>query len=139
MNAADSDHASSLRRAFFGVVAAFVLLAPALPQVFGVHAALFRPWVMYSGVGLGLLQGEFAVTRDGEVEMLSPESFLNINHYVRSMSLSAPHVVLDEAALIDRITAYCEANRNVTTVSFDGKVSGIRGWRPMRVTAECAQ
>ena len=120
MSAANSTDASPLRRAVFGLVAAFILLAPAMPQVFGVHAPVFRPWVMFSGVGLGLLRGDFIVSRGGETERVSPEGFLNITHYVRSMSLTAPHVVLDEAALISRITAFCETNSDVTAVSFDG-------------------
>ncbi len=73
------DHSETppLRRLLFGSLAAFILLVPAMPQLLGVHSPILRPWVMYSGVGFGLLQGEFVVTQENGVEVMSPPAFFN--------------------------------------------------------------
>ena len=41
------------RRLAFLLIAVFILLAPAMPQVLGVNSVFFRPWTMFSGVGVG--------------------------------------------------------------------------------------
>lgn len=136
MNAAENSP-PLLRRAAFGLLAAFILLAPAVQQVLGVYLPIFRPWVMYSGVGLGLLRGEVIVTRAEGRERLSPEAFLGVRHYPITMSIKAPHVIPDQAALTARMAAYCAAEGDVRSLSFDGKVSWLDGWRPISAAVEC--
>ena len=46
------------RRLAFLLLAGFILLTPALPQLFGVQGMFLRQWTMFSGVGVGLLKGE---------------------------------------------------------------------------------
>lgn len=138
MSAAQSN-SPPLRRVVFGVLAAFILLAPAMQQVFHIYSPIFRPWVMYSGVGLGLLRGDFEITRADGQERLSPETFLNVRFYPSTMSIKDRHVVLDETALVARIGAYCEANPDVVSIAFDGEVSGLKGWRPISAAKACAR
>lgn len=128
-----------IRRVVFGGLAGFILLAPALPQVLDVHSPIFRPWVMYSAVGLGLLRGDIVVTRAGGAEMLTPEAFLGLKYYPRTMTLKDRHVVLDEAALSARMAAFCEANVDVDRLSFDGRMAWLDGWRPLKASVDCAQ
>ena len=126
------------RRLIFGALAAFILLSPALPQIFRIDHPAFRPWIMFSGVGLGLLRGEIVVEGD-EVRRLSPKAFLNLPYYPHTMSIRDAHVVLDEAALNARMAAYCAEHRAASALSFDGDVSGLRGWRALSVRHECGQ
>ncbi len=126
-----------LRRAAFGVIAAFVLFAPALPQVLGVHAPGFRPWIMYSGVGMGLLRGDVVVTRANGAQVLTPEAFLGVRYYPRTMTLQDRHVVLDEAALRARMAAFCETGDDIKSLSFDGHMSWVDGWRPLSAAVTC--
>ncbi len=130
---------SSLRRSAFGLIAAFILLAPAMPQVLGVHLPIFRPWVMYSAVGLGLLDGDIIITRDEGEERLTPEAFLRVRHYPRTMTLKDRHVVLDEANLSARFAAYCETDSAIRSLSFDGRMSWLDGWRPLSASVDCAR
>ena len=126
------------RRLIFGAVAAFILLGPALPQVFGVYNPLFRPWVMFSGVGLGLLRGD-VVVEGAETTLLSPETFLSVAYYPHTMSIRDAHVVLSEEALIARMASYCAEHAEVTALSFDGDLSGLKGWRAVSVRHDCAR
>ncbi len=136
MNAAENSP-PPIRRAAFGLLAAFILLAPAAQQVLGVYSPIFRPWVMYSGVGLGLLRGEVIVIRAEGTERLTPEAFLGVRHYPSTMSIEDRHVVLDEATLTARMAAYCAANNDVRSLSFDGEMSWLDGWRPLSAALEC--
>ena len=128
-----------LRRAIFGVLAAFILLTPAFPQVLGVYPPVFRAWVMYSAVGLGILRGEVVVTSVDGVKTMAPEKFLGVAFYPQTMSLNDWHVILDETALSSRMAAYCEAQTGVVGVSFDGEVSDLNGWRSISVEKACQQ
>ena len=125
------------RRVVFGVLAAFILLAPALPQVFGVYSPMFRGWVMYSTVGLGLLRGDIVVTRADGIETLTPDALLGIQHYPWMMSLKDRHLVLDEATLSAHMSAYCTKNAAAISLSFQGQMSWLDGWRPLSATVEC--
>lgn len=133
------DKSPRLRRVAFGGLAAFILWAPAIQQVFHIYSPLFRPWVMYSGVGLGLLRGDVEITRTDGSERLSPEAFLNVRFYPSTMSIRDRHVVLDEGALVARIKAYCRANPDAIAVSFEGEVSGLQGWRPISAAEACTR
>lgn len=92
---------------------------------------------MYSGVGLGLLRGDVVVSKVDGVTTLTPEAFLGLYYYPRRMSLKEPHVTLDEAALRNQMTAYCEAQNGVVGIAFQGEVSGMNGWRSISVEQAC--
>ena len=71
-----------LRGVAFAVVALFILLAPAAFQVFGVNHLLLRPWIMYSGAGIGLLKGEFRIAAPGKpVVVRTPLQLLGRERY----------------------------------------------------------
>ena len=53
------------RQAFFVVFSAFLLLGPALPQVFKVYTPAIRRWVMFSGYGTDICEVRYTVA-DGE-------------------------------------------------------------------------
>lgn len=135
------DHSETppLRRLLFGSLAAFILLAPAMPQLLGVHSPIFRPWVMYSGVGFGLLQGEFVVTRETGVEVMTPPSFFNLTRYPNAMRLTEPYLVFDEAGLARQVSQFCAANESALSVAFTGRIAMPQGWVALEANNACPQ
>ena len=123
----------------FGGLATFILLAPAMPQVFGHGNPIFRPWKMYSVVGLGLLRGEFTITRDGSDEVLTPNEFLDLPRYKLAMRLTQPYLVFGEADLKARIEEYCARYRVDASISFKGEVALVRGWKALSLTMGCKE
>lgn len=130
---------SPFRRFMFGGLATFILLAPAMPQVFGHGNPIFRPWTMYSVVGMGLLQGEFTITQNGSDEVLTPSEFLNLPRYKLAMRLTQPYLVFGEDDLRARIEEYCARNRVDASISFKGEVALVRGWKALSLTRGCKE
>ncbi len=121
------------RRIGFGLIALFILLAPAAGQVFGVHHLLLREWVMYSDVGVGIPKGEFRIWRDDiAVAQLTPLEALELEAYPPIIHYTfAQRILSDEdfprfaARLCAALDAY-----GVDRVSFEGMVGTRLGWRP---------
>lgn len=120
------------RRFGFGLIALFILLAPAAGQVFGVHHLLLREWVMYSGVGVGIPQGEFLIWRDDTVvARLSPLDALDLPAYPRVIHYTFEHRILSNEDFAGFATRLC-AERGTyggDRVSFEGVIGTREGWQ----------
>lgn len=119
----------TLRRVVFLGIASFILLVPAMPQIFGIHHALFRPWVMYSGVGTGILKGEFTVRKlDGTIVALTPREILNIPRYPLQMQAGQFYQVYSVGDLKRVSQGYCSKLSSGETLAFHGSFSTAQGW-----------
>lgn len=58
----------ALRGVIFFALALFIIGGPSYRQVFGGENVLFRDWVMFRGVGLGVIELRFEHLRDGRWE-----------------------------------------------------------------------
>lgn len=130
-----ADTPTFFRRLAFVIIAGFILIAPAMPQVFGITSVFFRPWTMFSGVGIGLLKGEFIETSPhGDVTRHSPQHVLGRERYSRAMTSPHPYLVLSEAHLTDVAAPFCETISRDTRLAFDGYRQTRNGW--VRLTTE---
>jgi hypothetical protein len=124
------------RTAVFFAFAALVVLGPSVPQVLDIHLRLFRPWTMFSGVGVGILKGEFrAVTRDGAVTRYAPLQLLGRDRYPVMRSIHFPLRVMQDSDLRKFAAEFCA--RSDASLSFDGFVGTRQGWRALRADDIC--
>lgn len=138
MDAPEAMRGQGKRIAFFAI-AAFILLSPALPQLFGVQAKIFRPWVMYSAVGVGLLKGEFTVEHpDGTTATFVPREVFGYNRYPLEMTFHQRHIVLKPEHLDRAAAPFCETMPEGATLSYDGLVATFNGWEPLSRDSLCA-
>lgn len=122
----------------FLIVGAFILLAPALPQLFGIQSPFLRPWIMYAGVGTGILKGEFLVTRpDKSTAVYASRDVLGVRLYPRSGIYEHRYQVGDADELRAVVAIFCEQLTVSDTLSFRGQVSAERGWKPLEGADLC--
>lgn len=132
MAATHADREAAPRRLAFLLLALFILLAPALPQLFGATGLFLRPWVMFSGVGVGLLKGEFVVTGpDGVEARLAPHEALGQARYSRAMATRFGYHVLSDEDLKRVSAGLCARIGAGRRLSFDGHRQWLDGWRPL--------
>jgi hypothetical protein len=130
---------SRLRRVAFGGLAALILFGPAPGQLFGHHSPALREWVMYSGVGVGILRGSF-VLQEGERRLatLSPLEALGLQRYPSVRHYQFPHLVRAPEDVAAYAAALCERAAPGQTVAFEGQVGTRQGWREMSSADLCA-
>lgn len=127
-----------LRRLIFVVLAGFILLSPSLPQLFGVTHLFLRPWVMYAGVGTGLLKGTFVVTRAaGGEDHFTPLQVLGRTRYVFNMNRKQSYEVHSEEDLHRFAQRLCGRLEPGDRLDFDGWYSTVRGWQPVEGRELC--
>ncbi|MEM7267814.1 MAG: hypothetical protein AAF401_01025 [Pseudomonadota bacterium] len=129
--------APPLRRAMYVALGCFILLAPAAPQIFGVNSVLFRPWIMYSLVGVGVMRGDFVAETAAGGAKITPFQVMMRNRYPQDLSLNAGHVVLDERTLKRFTAPYCAQYQDVIALTFEGEVAFPDGWRALSAEARC--
>lgn len=123
------------RRLIFLLLAAFILITPALPHVFGIYSIMFRPWMMFSGVGVGLLKGEFILGGAADEETrLTPPEVLGVERYSRAMTRRFPYHVLIDEDLPLAVETFCATLDADQKLYFDGYRQTRDGW--IRLTAE---
>lgn len=130
---------ASVRRSLFTVLAAFILLSPAAKQVLGYEAPWVRSWVMFSGVGVGILKGSFTTrTQDGAARELTPLEVLDLPRYPMMRSYLFPQMVMDEDGLRAFAAPYCERVGAHEHLSYRGLVGTRNGWKPLEASDICA-
>ena len=123
---------TGLRRAAFCALALFIALGPMFPQVFGVRSPAFRPWTMFSGVGVGILKGNFRIEEpQGQVRELAPLELLGLERYPRIRHFHFEHRVRDADDLRKFAAGFCAGLEPGARLSFDGHVGTRNGWRPL--------
>ncbi|MGF1551606.1 MAG: hypothetical protein ACFBWO_03775 [Paracoccaceae bacterium] len=124
----------------FVAVAGFVLLSPAVYQLFGYHTIWLRPWVMYSGVGVGVLDGEFVVRTDGEAtRRLTPLEAFGLDRYPLSYYYRFEQRVDGPETIGELAAPTCKQLSPGEALSFEGAVGTRRGWAPLAVRDVCAE
>lgn len=129
---------TKVRRVVFGLLAAFILLGPAPGQLFGKHSPWLREWVMYSGVGVGILDGSFTASQeDGTQTVYSPlqvaglDSYPMIKHYYFDNRVFVPEDLGKFAANL------CETLEPGGQLAFDGYVGTRQGWQVLKQDNVC--
>jgi len=126
--------APARRRVAFAALAIFILLGPAPGQLFGVHSVLLREWLMFSGAGLGLLQGHFTLHgADGDVTM-SPLEVAALPSY---LALPVEQRIFKPTDLKRFAARICDNGRQTARLSFEGSVGTFTGWQTLTARDVC--
>jgi hypothetical protein len=129
-----------LRAICFVGLAGFILLGPALPQVLGMHMMLVRPWIMYSGVGVGVLKGEFRLIAPGsQPRSLTPLQLLGRQSYPVQFHYEFDRRVFSAGDLGNFAAELCTTLAGGAVLSFDGSVGTRAGWQPLVVDDVCEE
>ena len=122
-----------LRRGGFCARAPFIPLGPIFPQAFAVHSPLFRPWTMFSGVGVGILKGSFRVEDgQGPAREMTPLELLGLERYPRIRQYHFEERVRDPEDLRKFVAEYCDGLAPGARLSFAGHVGTREGWRALK-------
>jgi len=128
-----------VRGVAFAAIGLFILLAPAAFQVFGVNHLLLRPWIMYSGAGIGLLKGEFRIAEPGRpVAVRTPLQLLGLDRYPFQRHYEFDRRVFEPGDLKRFAAEACAKLPAGATLSFDGVVGTRDGWKPLHASDVCA-
>src|ERR1044071_6468781 len=133
--AADTQRsAPAWRHVVFAVLAIFILLGPAPGQLFGAHTVLLREWRMFSGAGVGLLQGHFTLHgANGDVTM-SPLEVAALPTY---LALPIERRIMKPADLKSFAVRICDNGGQTARLSFEGSVGTFNGWRTLSAHDVC--
>jgi hypothetical protein len=125
------------RTIVFVLFAAHIWFGPYAVQILEIRNPLFRPWTMFSGIGVGILKGEFhAVGRNGSVRTLTPLQMLGLDRYPVMRSTQFPMRVIEPGDLRKFTASYCELHD--PKLSFTGFVGTRTGWRALSAADICA-
>lgn len=124
------------RSVVFAGLAALVLLGPGLKQVLDIRSPLLRPWTMFSGIGVGVLKGEFEVTdASGATTRLRPLEVLELDRYPVVRSIHFDRLVREPAHLRAFGERLCADP--AVRVSFHGHTGSRQGWQALDVEDVC--
>lgn len=128
------------RAVMFAVLAAYILLGPWLVQIRGVQHPLLRPWTMYSGVGVGMLDGAFVVEgrADGPITH-TPLEVLGLERYPIVAFYAFPDRVLADEDLPRVAARFCARLGQGETLAFAGRVGTRQGWRAIAMDDLCGE
>ena len=133
-DAAARPQRASSRRVAFAAIAAFILLGPAPGHLFGIHSALLREWIMFSGAGVGLLKGQFTLHRADGAVIMSPIEAAGLPSY---LALPIEKRIYKPADLKTFAAHICGDVRETARLSFSGSVGTFAGWRALNVEDVC--
>lgn len=104
-----------------------------------IHSVLFRPWIMYSEVGVGILKGRFIVTvPGGERSEMTPLGLLGLQSYPVQRHYEFDRRVFAALDLKRFAAELCLTLPEGVTLSFDGSVGTRAGWKPLAADDICA-
>ncbi|MEM9988591.1 MAG: hypothetical protein AAF723_03650 [Pseudomonadota bacterium] len=121
------------------LLSGYILFSPAWPQVFQQHNIFIRPWVMFSGVGEGVLKGEFILTRaNGAETRLTPLEVAGLTRYpVKSQHYRFDPRVRSPADIKIFAQKICSGLTAGDTLSYVGYVGYGRGWSTPQTLSIC--
>jgi hypothetical protein len=121
-----------LRTAAFAVLAAWILLSPAWPQVFGGRSPLIRPWVMFASRGSGLVVPEFSQNRPGaDPVVLDRYAILGFDD--RREAPAWVRRIQGRRGLARVVEALCRAAGADADLRVTARVATSRGWERLLV------
>ena len=124
------------RSVVFAGLAALVLFGPGLKQVLEIRSPLLRPWTMFSGIGVGVLKGEFEVTdASGATTRLRPLEVLQLDRYPVHRSIHFDRLVREPAHLRAFGERLC--TDPAVRVAFHGHTGSRQGWQALDVDDIC--
>lgn len=124
-------------RAAYLAAAAFIVAAPLVPQLLGYQTPALRSWRMFSGVGLGMLRGEFIViTGDAEARE-SPLQFFGLERYPVGEFYRFDRLVLRHGDLERIAAARCAELPPGARLSYVGEVGILEGWTTLEIADLC--
>ena len=127
-----------VRKTVFGLLAGYILLSPYFPQVLNTGAPVIRQWTMYSGVGQGVLKGEFLLTyADGTEVTKTPLEVQGLTRYPNTFHYEYDRLVLGKDQLKAFVKETCTTERNLVDMSFVGQVGTASGWLAIDVDHLC--
>lgn len=115
------------------MLAVYLLLGPALIQVFGFDAPQVRSWEMYGTVGIGAPYGSLRVEHDGQVlQMIDLRSGLGLERtrdlqlYEWAGSLKSDFDA--QRAIMDLASQFCNSSGPDATLSISGRIAEYPRW-----------
>ncbi len=127
-----------LVRAGYLALAIFIVLGSAVTQVFGYSTIWIRPWQMYRDVGVGILRGEFILTRKGEeIGSETPLEFFGLTRYPEINHYRFDKRVRAEEDLARVAEERCETLEPGVVLGFEGYRGTVQGWVPLSVPDIC--
>lgn len=127
-----------IKRIGFAGAAVYILLSPALPQLFDIGSPWVRPWTMYSGVGEGLPKGVFTARYEsGAEEYLTALQVRDLPRYPNTFHYEFDYWVHDEASFRAFAADFCESRSSLVSLSFEGRVGAPDGWASHQVGDLC--
>ncbi len=124
------------RTLVFTGLAGVVLFGPGLRQALDLHTPLLRQWTMFSGIGVGVLKGEFEVTdASGTTIRMRPLDVLELQRYPLVRSFLFDRLVSEPGDLRTFGARLC--NDQTTRVAFHGHTGTRQGWVPLDVDDIC--
>lgn len=125
-------------RAAYLALAIFIVLGPAVTQVFGYRTVWIRPWQMYRDVGVGILRGEFVLTRKGEeIGRETPLEFFDLRRYPEINHYRFDKRVRAEEDLARVAEERCEMLEIGVVLGFEGYRGAVQGWAPLSIPDIC--
>ncbi|MEL6324272.1 MAG: hypothetical protein AAFQ84_08605 [Pseudomonadota bacterium] len=130
---------NSLKTTSYFALAAVIGLGPLLPQTFEIGEPWLRPWVMFSRVGVGVLQGEFEANwTDGTTTTLAPLDVIGIRGYFKWRQADKAVYVQKPDDIYDVVSEFCNGHESrLQRLSFTGRVGGFEGWVPLHSDDLC--
>lgn len=95
---------------------------------------------MFSGVGVGILDGTFTVVeQDGIIRRLTPLEAAHLDAYPVIIPYNFEGLVTEAADLARLAQPLCDETAETGAVSYDGFVGTREGWRPLRADDICTR
>ena len=127
-------------RVIFASLAAFILFSPAPGQLFAKHSPWLREWIMYSGVGIGIPQGEFRIhDNSGRIfDTLTPLEAAGLSRYPNVVHYQFDGRMRTSDDLGRYAAMACSTLEDGQWLAFDGRVGTRQGWLPFQVDEVCS-
>jgi len=117
-----------VRRSVFFALAVFMLAGPAYRQVLDGDNRVFRNWVMFSAIGVGLVDARFThLTEDGSEVILNHHELL-AGQYRKVRRSNIWLIRNRNGGAVDVARRLCAVLDPITSIRIESRVATRRGW-----------
>ncbi len=127
---APSDRRAWGRAAAFVLIAGWILLSPAYVQILGRRSRFVRPWVMFRGSGVGLVDAEFYL-RQPDGTLVPLDRFATLGYAGPSSAPDEVRRIRGEEGLRQATQSLAEALGTDADLRVRARLAGRRGWVPL--------